>query len=241
MAKLKRCPKCGRNKRSSSFSEHKGYNDGLSYWCLECFAEYRKQKNEAALPFVYRLKFPDGSVYYGSSNQHPTQRKACHFSAMKRGKHENTNVQQKFDTYGLPAFEVLMELDSIKEAIENETHLTATAQDRDICCLNIRHGRNSNDQRKLTDDEVTEIYVSKLSQYELARRYGVSNVLVGRIKNRKRYKDVTANLGEPGRLTSRLTDEMKQQILSSTESGAALARRFGCTSTAINTFRRKNR
>jgi predicted GIY-YIG superfamily endonuclease len=238
---LKKCTKCGNKKRSSSYCKDRKNKDGLSYWCRQCCADARKKKNDSACPFVYRLVFKDGSVYYGSSNQHPNKRKANHFSAMKLGRHDSKNVQHTFNTYGLPTFEILMLLDTIEEAIENETHLTATAHNRGTECLNVRHGNYNNTHRKLTDTEVVEIYCSKLSQCELARRYDIDQAVVSHIKNRTAYTNVTTNLGEPGRLTSRLTDEMRREILTSTESGAALARKYGCTRHAINAFRRKHR
>ena len=241
---LKRCSRCGKNKRSSSFGKSRSRKDGLNCYCLKCCAEDRKQKKESALPFVYRLKFPDGSAYYGSSNSNPNKRKSEHFSAMKRGQHWNTNVQQKFDIYGLPTFEILMLLDTIEEAIENETHLTATAHNRGTECLNVRHGNYNNTHRKLTDTEVTDIYLSKLPLHELSRRYGISQMAIRRIKNRICYKEITAGLGTAGRFHKRhvfLTGEMKSEILTSAESGVALARRFGCSTATINRFRQKNR
>jgi len=250
MGKLKQCTKCGNNKRSSSFYKDRSKKDGMTCWCKKCCAEHSKQKNEAALPFVYRLVFADGSVYYGSSNGHPNKRKTDHFSDMKCGRHKNANVQQKFVTYGLPDFQILILCDSIGEAIENERILTDAAEDKGICCLNMRHGENRNDQRKLSAEDVIDIYLSKLTQRELARRYGVDRLVVTSIKNRKCYKEITAGLGTAGRSDRkykkhkkyvRLTAPMKKEILASNETGAALAKKFGCTDEAINAFRRRNR
>lgn len=43
---------------------------------------------------------------------------------------------------------------------------------------------------KLTDDQVREIFKSRLSQRVLGERYGVDHRAIGRIKNRETYRHV---------------------------------------------------
>ena len=40
---MKQCTKCLLFKGESEFSKHSSYTDGLSYWCRECWKEYRKE------------------------------------------------------------------------------------------------------------------------------------------------------------------------------------------------------
>lgn len=46
---MKQCTKCLFFKDESEFSKHSEYLDGLSYWCRECWKEYRKKRYNSDL------------------------------------------------------------------------------------------------------------------------------------------------------------------------------------------------
>lgn len=41
---MKQCTKCLLSKEEGEFSKHSEYTDGLSYWCRQCWKEYRKKR-----------------------------------------------------------------------------------------------------------------------------------------------------------------------------------------------------
>ena len=85
------------------------------------------------------------------------------------------------------------------------------------CCINPEHlivgtnadnnqdrmnrGRGASGEKvgtsKLTDDVVAEIFLAEGTYRDIADRYGINNTNVSLIKNRKSWKHVTQNLGEP--------------------------------------------
>lgn len=46
---MKQCTKCLISKDEVEFSKHSEYSDGLSYWCRECWKEYRKKRYNSDL------------------------------------------------------------------------------------------------------------------------------------------------------------------------------------------------
>jgi hypothetical protein len=69
----------------------------------------------------------------------------------------------------------------------NPSHLFIGSQADNMKDMTLkgRHGR-----RKLTDDQVREIYSSPLTQMELSRRFGVAQTKISDIKLKKNYKHV---------------------------------------------------
>ena len=62
--------------------------------------------------YVYCMRWADGSLYYGSTQQDLKQRKWQHLCAMKGGYHKCSNVQKQHDAYGLPELYVVQECES---------------------------------------------------------------------------------------------------------------------------------
>ena len=43
---LKKCPRCGKEKRETGFAGNKGTIDGLSIYCKKCNKEYQNERNK---------------------------------------------------------------------------------------------------------------------------------------------------------------------------------------------------
>lgn len=54
---------------------------------------------------VYKMTFPDGSIYVGACTHFKT-RKQTHLSDMRNGKH-TAKIQNKYNVFGFPEFEIL--------------------------------------------------------------------------------------------------------------------------------------
>lgn len=79
----------------------------------------------------------------------------------------------------------------------NPLHLIAGTQSDNIKA-SYRDGLQINSNRKLDITEVQKIYISPLTQRELAREYNVTQRVIWSIKNGETYKEVTGHGGSCG-------------------------------------------
>lgn len=107
-----------------------------------------------------------------------------------------------------------------------------------------RHFPKIEGRRVLTDEQILEVFNSKLSIIKTAAKYGVSKVTIRDIRTGRTWSHLTAKkyvrrgdmTGErhPG---AKLSDQQVAEILSSTDSGKVLAERYGVSGPAISMIR----
>lgn len=107
-----------------------------------------------------------------------------------------------------------------------------------------RHFHQFETGRVLSDEQVLEVFNSKIPYRKLARQYGVSYATTRDIKTGRTWSHLTAKkyvpktdmTGErhPG---SKLTDQQAEEILASRESGTVLAQRYGVSGPTISMIR----
>lgn len=56
MKKIKRCPRCGKEKILTDFYKNRREKDGLSCWCKGCHAEYAKEYRKTEKGRLTNLK-----------------------------------------------------------------------------------------------------------------------------------------------------------------------------------------
>lgn len=84
---------------------------------------------------IYRLQFPTGHYYIGSSRDHVT-RCRHHQNSMLRGKHDSQRIQNVYDKYGqLPVFGLIIACDMSE--LENNEQSYLDEHVGKILCLNI--------------------------------------------------------------------------------------------------------
>ena len=69
--------------------------------------------------YVYSLEWKNGDIYYGSTSRQK-QRKYEHLTRLRGGYHENTALQNHYNTHGEPVYTVLSEHKTIEDARSTE-------------------------------------------------------------------------------------------------------------------------
>lgn len=107
---------------------------------------------------IYKIQFPNGHYYYGQSINMKTRR-ARHLFELKKGVHSNSRLQNCYNKYGEPIFEVIHEC--TKEELNSiETKYLFEHVDNELCCNVCREGKSSKGVIR------TDEYKKKISDYQ---------------------------------------------------------------------------
>lgn len=114
---------------------------------------------------IYKLTFSNGHYYIGQAVD-TRRRFAQHKRELKKGIHANSRLQNCYNKYGEPTFEVIEECE--KEQLNNiETKYLYQHVDNEFCCNMCKEGRSPKGVKR------TDEYKKKISDYQR---------LVGKVK-----------------------------------------------------------
>lgn len=89
---------------------------------------------------IYKITFPNGHYYYGQALS-INRRFAQHKREFKKGIHSNKRLQNCYNKYGEPVFEVVEECEKDKLNITESKYLFEHI-DNELCCNMCREGRS---------------------------------------------------------------------------------------------------
>lgn len=154
---------------------------------------------------VYKIEV-NGKIYIGSSSSSISRRWTNHLSSLRRGVHENSNLQQMFNEYGEDSFHfsILETTDDSQKCVKLEQKYIDELKPQ----LNICTNSESSLGIKHSEETKKKIGISSLGRKHSAEtRAKISAAGIGRIKSEEtRRKQAATIKGHP------VSDETRKKL-----------------------------
>lgn len=125
---------------------------------------------------IYKLYWKKCDYFYYGQSQNLKKRKSCHFGKLKTKIHSNKKLQNVFEKYGIPLFEVVEYLEA-KELDKREQYFIDIHIGNPMCC-NLVANASTNRGHKWTEEMKNKLRGRKLSPEHCKK---ISNALSARI------------------------------------------------------------